>query len=183
MERANGVVESVSRNLKHTFSKYTENEILLVAGLGVEGDAHFGKTVKHRSRVRVDPEQPNLRQVHIIHSELFRELKSKGHRVLPGEMGENITTTGIDLLGLPTGCRLMIGKDAVVEITGLRNPCSQLDDLQDGLMRAVLEKDQDGNVIRKAGVMGVVISGGYVRTGDGIEVRFPEGPFVPLAPV
>lgn len=178
-----GVVTSVSRSSNHNFSKQREDHIVLLPGLGVEGDAHSGKTVKHRSRVRKDPDQPNLRQVHLIHSELFTELEAKGHNVFPGEMGENITTSGIDLLDLPTGTRLMIGDEAVVEITGLRNPCHQLDDFQAGLMSAVLDRDPEGNLVRKAGVMGIVVTGGKVRTGDRIRMEFPEEHYRSLEPV
>jgi MOSC domain-containing protein YiiM len=150
--------------------------IRLLKGLGVEGDAHMGETVKHRSRVRVDPTQPNLRQVHLIQSELFEELKGKGFTVHPGDVGENIATRGIDLLGLPTGAVLRIGDSAVVEITGLRNPCSQLDGFQKGLTAAVLDRDAAGNIIRKAGIMGIVLESGDVRPGDPIRVELPAEP-------
>jgi len=152
-------------------------------GLGVEGDAHSGETVKHRSRVAVDPTQPNLRQVHLIHAELHDELQRAGFQVQPGEMGENITTREIDLLGLPSGTRLHIGSDAVVEITGLRTPCKQLDKVQAGLMDAVLDRDQEGNVIRKSGVMGIVLAGGVVQVGDAIRLELPPTPHCPLEPV
>lgn len=177
------VVVAVSRSESHTFSKYNHPKIRLVAGLGIEGDAHAGKTVKHRSRVARDPTQPNLRQVHLIHSELHDELREKGFLVSAGDMGENITTRGIDLLGLPTGTRLHLGDEAVVEVTGLRNPCAQLDDFQTGLMAAVLDRDEEGNLIRKAGIMSVVVTGGEVRPGDRIRVELPPKPHLPLAPV
>jgi MOSC domain-containing protein YiiM len=151
--------------------------------LGVAGDAHMGETVKHRSRVRRDPAQPNLRQVHLIHAELFCELRAKGFAVEPGELGENITTSGIDLLALPTGARLHLGPSAVVEITGLRNPCIQIDNFQKGLMAATLDKDADGNLVRKAGIMGIVIAEGDVRPGDAIRVELPAMPHRPLLPV
>lgn len=178
-----GRVVAVSRSATHTLSKPTEPEIRLLEGLGVEGDAHAGVTVKHRSRVARDPSQPNLRQVHLIHAELFDELRSGGFAIEPGEMGENVTTSGLDLLGLPTGTRLRLGDEAVVEVTGLRNPCAQLDEIQPGLMKATLDRDAEGNLIRKAGVMAVVITGGAIRPDDPIEVMLPAEPHTPLAPV
>jgi len=155
----------------------------LLTGLGVEGDAHLGTTVKHRSRVARDPSQPNLRQVHLIHAELHDELRAAGFDVCPGTMGENITTRSIDLLELPTGTRLRLGETAVVEITGLRNPCAQLDKLQKGLMAANLDRDADGNLVRKAGIMGIVLADGEVRPGDAIAVELPPEPRQPLQPV
>ena len=178
-----GRIAAVSRSGSHTMVKGNEAAIRLLAGLGVEEDAHAGVTVKHRSRVARDPSQPNLRQVHLIHAELHAELRRSGLDVAAGEMGENVTTEGIDLLGLPTGARLRLGDEAVVEITGLRNPCAQLDKIRPGLMKATLDKDEQGNVIRKAGIMGVVITGGEVRTGDPIEVELPTPPHRPLEPV
>lgn len=169
-------VVSVSKSPRHLFSKTPETAIRLLEGEGVEGDAHSGVTVKHRSRVRVDPTQPNLRQVHLIGAELLDELRAKGFRVEAGTLGENILTSGIDLLSLPTQTRLHIGAEAVVEITGLRNPCSQLDDYQRGLTAAVLDHDAQGNLVRKAGIMGIVIRGGEVRIGDGIETVYPPQP-------
>lgn len=156
---------------------------MLLAGLGVEGDAHLGRTVQHVSRVKRDPSQPNLRQVHLIHAELHDELRARGFRVGPGVMGENVTTRGVDLLALPTGTRLRLGAAAVVEVTGLRNPCVQLDGYQSGLLAAVLDRDPDGRLIRKAGVMGVVVSGGKVHPEDTIDVELPPLPHVPLDPV
>ncbi|WP_421725974.1 MOSC domain-containing protein [Bauldia sp.] len=164
----------------HTFSKPTTGEIRLLAGLGIEGDAHCGATVKHRSRVARDPTQPNLRQVHLLQSELFAELSDKGFSVGPGEIGENVTTTGIDLLGLPTGTRLVLGDAAEVVVTGLRNPCYQLDDFQDGLTRATLDRDADGGLVRKAGVMATVAVSGVVRPGDKITAILPAEPYQPL---
>jgi MOSC domain-containing protein YiiM len=149
----------------------------------VDDDAHAGVTVKHRSRVARDPSQPNLRQVHLIHAELHEELATAGFTVRPGQMGENVTTFGVDLLGLPTGARLHIGDDAVVEVTGLRNPCLQLEGIQTGLMAAVLDRDADGNVVRKAGIMGVVLATGQIRPGDRITVELPPEPYSRLAPV
>ena len=177
---AAAIVKAVSLSPIHSFSKRNAPAIRLLTGLGVEGDAHCGETVKHRSRVARDPGQPNLRQVHLIHAELFDELRGLGFRVAAGEMGENVTTEGIDLLGLPAGARLGLGVTAVVEITGLRNPCHQLDDFQPGLMAAVLGRDAKGNLARKAGVMGIVIAGGDVRPGDRIAISLPEEPYRPL---
>jgi MOSC domain-containing protein YiiM len=178
-----GRVTAVSRSGVHTMRKPNHEAIELVAGLGVEGDAHQGETVKHRSRVARDPSQPNLRQVHLIHAELHDELRAKGFVVSPGEMGENATTRGVDLLGLPTGARLRLGETATVEVTGLRNPCAQLDGIQPGLMAATLDRDAAGHLIRKAGVMAVVLTGGEVRPGDAIEVEVPEGSHRALEPV
>ena len=157
----------------HSFSKRTALSIRLIAGLGVEGDAHAGETVKHRSRVARDPTPPNLRQVHLIHAELLDELNARGFTVKPGDLGENITMRGLDLLGLPTGTMLTIGT-AVIKVTGLRNPCVQLDRFQQGLMQATLDRDTNGNLIRKAGVMGVVLAGGDVQPGDGVQVQIPD---------
>ncbi|MCZ8316352.1 MOSC domain-containing protein [Phreatobacter sp.] len=175
-------VISVSLDRRHRFSKETTERIRLIAGEGVEGDAHRGVTVKHRSRARFNPTLPNLRQVHLIHAELFDELAAKGFTVRPGELGENVTTSGIDLLGLPTGAHLAIG-GALIELTGLRNPCIQMDRFQDGLMQATLDRDSEGNLIRKAGVMGIVLEGGDITVGDAIVVTLPEGPHRPLEKV
>ncbi|MBV8694931.1 MAG: MOSC domain-containing protein [Ktedonobacteraceae bacterium] len=179
-ECAIGVVLAVSRSATHTFSKQNQESIQLLAELGVEGDAHLGKTVKHRSRVKVDPTQPNLRQVHLIHAELHDELRAAGFTVSPGQMGENITTQGINLLALPTGTRLHLGDKAVIEVTGLRNPCVQLDHFQSGLMAAVLGHDEHGKLIRKSGVMGIVLASGTVRPGEPIRVELPSAPYRPL---
>jgi MOSC domain-containing protein YiiM len=168
-----GVVIAVSSSATHSFTKPNQESIQLLTGLGVQGDSHMGKTVQHRSRVAVDPSQPNLRQVHLIHSELHDELQAAGFAVSAGQMGENITTRGINLLDLPTGTRLHLGCKAVVELTGLRNPCAQLDQFQAGLMAAVLSHDEHGKLIRKAGVMGIVAVGGEIRAGDLIEIELP----------
>ena len=176
-------VAAVSLRAGHHFSKTPSLGIRLLRGLGVAGDAHMGETVKHRSRVRKDPMQPNLRQVHLIHAELFDELRAKGFAVKPGELGENITTSGVDLLALPTGTRLHLGASAVVEITGLRNPCIQIDNFQKGLMAATLDKDADGNLVRKAGIMSIVIAEGDVRPCDAVGVELPATPHRPLLPV
>lgn len=178
-----GLVVAVSLRAGHHFSKTPSLGIRLLTGLGVTGDAHMGATVKHRSRVRKDPTQPNLRQVHLIHAELFDELRTKGFAVKPGELGENVTTSGIDLLALPAGTRLHLGESAVVEITGLRNPCVQIDQFQQGLMAATLDRDADGNLVRKAGIMSVVIRDGDVRPGDAIGVELPSAPHRRLQPV
>lgn len=176
-------VIAVHRSSSHDFSKSSQASIKLVAGLGVEGDAHAGVTVQHRSRVARDPSQPNLRQVHLLHAELFEELRVAGFAVHPGDLGENLTTHGVALLALPAGTLLHLGRDAVVEITGLRNPCSQIDRFQEGLMAAVLDRDSSGQLIRKAGVMGVVLAGGNVGAGDAIRIALPPQPYRPLAPV
>lgn len=172
-------VSSLSKSPTHTMSKVNVPQITLLQGLGVEGDAHLGKTVKHRSRVAIDPTQPNLRQVHLIHSELFAELREKGFTIGPGEIGENITTAGIDLLGLPKNTILSIGTTKI-KVTGLRNPCKQLDGINPGLMKAVLDRDAQGKLVRKAGIMGVVIEGGIVNVGDEIFISKPAAPLTPL---
>jgi MOSC domain-containing protein YiiM len=178
-----GVVVAVSRCGTHSFSKPNQPSIRLVAGLGVEGDAHMGATVRHRSRLAGGATQPNLRQVHLIHEELFEELRAAGFAVSAGEMGENVTTVGVDLLGLPQGTLILLGDTAVIEVTGLRSPCVQLDRFQAGLMQALLGRDENGGLVRKAGVMGVVLTGGEVRAGDPIRIELPPGPHQPLAPV
>lgn len=175
-----GKVIAVSKSAAHSFSKKNTASITLIKGMGVEGDAHAGKTVQHLSRIAKDPDQPNLRQVHLIHSELFEELQQKGFIINPGEMGENITTSGLNILELPKGTVLVFGDQAAIEITGLRNPCAQLDGIQKGLMKAVLDKDEEGNLIRKAGIMAVVIQGGTINTGDKITVLLPEQPYIKL---
>jgi MOSC domain-containing protein YiiM len=176
-------VVAVSANPSHSFSKNAAPQITLLAGAGVEGDAHCGATVKHRARVAQNPSQPNLRQVHLIHAELFDELAAKGFSVSPGQLGENITTLGLNLLALPVDTELRVGASAIIRLTGLRNPCVQLDQFQAGLMSEVLERTAEGMLIRKAGVMGVVICGGPVRAGDAIEVKLPAQPHRALEPV
>jgi hypothetical protein len=178
-----GVVTAVSRSAGHTLGKPNQDAIRLLAGLGVEDDAHMGITVKHRSRLARFAKEPNLRQVHLIHAELHDELRERGFAVSAGQMGENVTTRGVDLLGLPAGARLHLGDLAVIEVTGLRNPCAQLDRIQQGLMGATLERGQDGSLIRKAGIMAVVLAGGDVRPGDPIRVELPAEPFQSLTPV
>lgn len=178
-----GTVAAVSRSAEYTFTKPNRDGVRLVAGLGVEGDVHAGELVKHRSRVRRDPAQPNLRQVHLMHAELHDELHALGFDVSAGQLGENITTRGIDLLGLPTGTFLHLGPDAVVEVTGLRNPCAQIEAFREGLLKHVLGRDEHGEVVRRAGIMSVVLVGGDVRPGDTVRVELPAGPRTALLPV
>ncbi len=170
------IVTAVWSSASHTFSKYTQSALALIEGQGVEGDAHCGVTVKHRSRVAVDPTQPNLRQVHLIPGELFDELAAQGFGVQPGQMGENLTTRGIDLLALPRDAELRIGADVVLRVTGLRNPCPQIENFEAGLLKAVVGRDADGELVRKAGVMSVVLAGGIVKPGDAITVSLPPQP-------
>lgn len=177
------IVTSVSCNAAHSVSKTMWPAIRLLTGLGVEHDAHLGVTVQHRSRLARDPSQPNLRQVHLIHAELYDELSAAGFILSPGVMGENITTRGIDLLALPTSARLAIGPSAIVEVTGLRNPCAQLDGIQAGLMAATLARDTKGKLIRKAGIMAIVLAHGLVQPGDPIKVLLPPRPHSPLKPI
>lgn len=176
-------VVAVHSSRNHAFSKASQPNIELVEGHGVQGDAHYGVTVKHRSRVAKDPNQPNLRQVHLLHVELLDELLAKGLAVSPGQMGENITTQGLQLLRLSVSTRLRIGPTAVVELTGLRNPCTQIENFKPGLLAAVLDKTQDGTLVRKAGVMGIVITGGIVCPGDEVVVVHQPLEFRALQPV
>ena len=173
-------VKATCLSESHSFSKRVVDRIVLVAGLGVQHDAHMGKTVKHRSRVAQDPTQPNLRLVHLLHSELLTVLVAAGFNVSAGSMGENILTEGLDLMRLPTDSILSIGADAVVQITGLRNPCFQLNDYQEGLVNAVLDHDEDGGLIRKAGIMGIVLAGEAVKADDEIYTSLPTEPNIPL---
>lgn len=180
-ETATGAtITAVAGSPEYTFSKPTRDSITLIAGLGVEGDIHAGVTVKHRSRVAQDPTQPNLRQVHLIHEELFAELDDAGHAVTSGQLGENITTRGIDLLALPVGTLLHLGEEAIIEVTGLRNPCHQIDAYSTGLLKHVVSRDTAGNIARKAGIMSIVVRGGTVRPGDTIGVVLPAEPHRPL---
>ena len=176
-------IQALAQDGAHRFSKQPVESLKLLTGLGVEGDAHAGVTVKHRSRVARDPLQPNLRQLHLLHAEIFDELAPQGFALQAGDIGENVTTRGIDLLGLGTGTRLCLGTEAVVEITGLRNPCAQLDHFLPGLMAAMLGRDAAGGLIRKSGVMAIVLQGGVLRAGDPIIVIPPAGPHRPLQPV
>ncbi|SHL46474.1 MOSC domain-containing protein [Actinacidiphila paucisporea] len=177
---SHATVTAVSSDTDHRFSKANRPAIRLLAGLGVEGDAHLGATVQHLSRIAQDPTQPNLRQVHLIHAELFDELREAGYAVAPGDLGENVTTRGIDLLALPAGTRLRLGPDAVVEVTGLRNPCRQIDRFRTGLLKQVVGHDESGAVVRKAGVMAVVLAPGTLHPGDTVTAEFPPPPHRPL---
>ena len=174
---------ALASDKEHLFSKQRQQALTLLAGLGVVGDAHAGRTVQHLSRMAKDPAAPNLRQVHLIHAELFDELAAQGFAILPGQMGENVTTHGIDLLGLCAGTRLRLGETALIEITGLRNPCHQLNGLAQGLMAATLGRDEEGELIRKAGVMAVVITGGDIVVGDPITLESVPLAHEPLGPV
>lgn len=171
------IVVAVCRSARHSFSKPTQPAIRLIAGFGVEGDAHAGKTVKHRYFVKQDPTRPNIRQVHLIHQELLEELNGKGFSVTPGQLGENITTRGIALLELPVGTKLRIGEQALIQLTALRSPCQQIEDFQEGLLNEVLYKDEKGMLVRKTGVMGIVLEGGEVQPGDPIQVELPPEPY------
>lgn len=176
-------VAAVAAAAGHDFSKTVLPCITLVAGLGVSGDAHAGVKVKHRSRVAINPDQPNVRQVHLVHAELFDDLAERGFHLAPGDIGENIVTRGVALLDLPAGTRLRLGADAVVELTGLRNPCVQLDRFQRGLTKAMIDHGPEGAIIRKSGVMAIVVASGDVRADDAIAVILPELPHTPLVPV
>lgn len=176
-------VVAVSRDDRHRFSKNRAESITLIAGIGVEGDAHAGTTVQHLSRVRRDPTTPNLRQVHLIHSELFSQVAERGHDVKPGQLGENVTTAGLDILALPRGTRLRFAGDAIIEVTGLRNPCTQINGLSAGLMKELVHLDAAGETVRLAGIMTVVLRGGVVSAGDPIRVELPAGAHERLGPV
>jgi len=179
---SNATVIAVASDSEHNFSKITKPAITLVAGFGVKGDAHAGVTVKHRSRVAKDPSQPNLRQVHLIHQELFEDLSKQGYEVVAGQVGENIVTRGISLLDLPTGTKLEIG-EAIIEITGLRNPCHQLNQIKDGLMQKLVFKTENGDVVRLCGVMAIVLRGGDIKEGDEIQAILPKKPYIALQKV
>ena len=163
-----GQVQAVCLDANHAFSKRPAPSIRLLAGLGVERDAHSGVKVQHRSRVAADPNQPNLRQIHLLQAELFDELAGRGFAISAGQLGENVTTRGLDLLALPTGTRLHLGAAAVVEITGLRNPCAQIENFglqqKSGLLAAVLGTDAAGQLVRKSGHHG---RGAERRRGEG----------------
>ena len=171
------IITAVSLSAQHTFVKANRSSINLIAGVGVEGDAHAGETVKHRYLVGKNPDKPNLRQVHLIQSELLDELNSTGFSVDPGQLGENITTRGIDLPSLPRQTKLCIGAEVIVELTALRNPCVQIDEFQEGLLKQTIHKDDKGNPSLKGGVMGVVLVGGTILPGDSIVVNLPAKPF------
>ncbi|MEH6452863.1 MAG: MOSC domain-containing protein [Psychromonas sp.] len=176
----NSTVVVVSSSKTHSFSKLNQASINLIEGIGVQGDAHAGKSIKHIYLAKKDPSRPNIRQIHLIQSELFEELAEQGFDVEAGQLGENVTTQGLDLLSLPTGTQLKIGENAVIELTALRNPCVQIHNFKKGLLKAVMGKDDDGKVVRKVGVMGIVAAGGEVKPNDVIEVIFPEQPHSPL---
>jgi MOSC domain-containing protein YiiM len=182
-ETLRGTIVAVSRSETHTFAKANRDSVRLVEGFGVEGDAHGGSTVKHRSRVARDATRPNFRQVHLMHAELLDELARLGFEVAPGDLGENLTTRGIPLLDLPTGARLHLGDRAVIELTGLRNPCVQIDRFQTGLLAQVARRNDAGDIVRRAGVMSIVVAGGPVRAGDAVVVEMPSGPHRALEPV
>ena len=167
----------VAVNSKDTpgVGKIPRDAVTLIANHGIEGDYHAGPDVRHRSRAAKDPQQPNRRQVHLMHSELFDDLAPLGIKVTPGAMGENITTRGLALLDLAPGTKLRLGDTAVIEITGCRNPCNQLDAVDERLLAQVALKAGDGSIIRKAGIMAVVLAGGVVRPGDAISVEAPLG--------
>ncbi len=173
-------VVAVSLSRTHTFSKHPQPHIHLLAGLGVEGDAHCGATVRHRYLARRDPTQPNLTQVHLLQAELLETLRSSGFPLLPGDLGENITTSGIDLLALPASTRLHIGPAAVVEITGLRTPCVQMNHLRPGLMAAVFTYLPSGKKSPRTGVMSIVRRGGTVTPDCPIEIELPALPHQPM---
>lgn len=177
------LIRALHRSNAHTFSKAEEPSLTLRTGLGVDGDAHCGSTVKHRSRVAIDPSQPNLRQVHLLSEEILDALKAHGYRLKPGDLGENITTMGVDLHALPSGTVLRLGDSALIALTGLRNPCHQIESFRDGLLRQVASKDSDGNVVRRAGVMAIVVQGGDVHRGDLIVAQLPPPPHTVLARV
>lgn len=178
--KTSGKVISVSLCEKHNFSKEPVEKIKVVKGIGVEGDAHSGEKVQHLSRVRVNPDQPNLRQVHLIHKELLDELSTKGFSLKAGDLGENILTEGLELLTLPQKTLLKIGETVRLEVTGLRNPCKQIENFREGLLKEVLDKDEEGKIVRKTGIMSIVLEGGVVKPGDMIEVVLPPEPHHPL---
>jgi len=179
-EIAAPVVVGVSKDGQHRFSKQPCASITLLEDLGVEDDAHAGVTVQHRSRMAADPTQPNLRQVHLIHSEFFDEAREHGYELAQGNLGENVLTAGLDVLALPRGTRLHLGGQAVVRVTGLRNPCQQINDFRSGLLKVAITRNADGVLVRKAGIMSVVERGGAVIPGDAIRVELPPGPHIPL---
>ena len=179
-----GEVVAVSRAPLHGFAKQVQPSIRLLAGEGVEGDAHRGTTVQHLYQVRRDPTRPNLCQIHLFAEEKLEELAAAGFALGPGEMGENVLTRGIDLLCLPQRTRVRLGAEAMVEITGLRTPCSQIDGYRAGLQKFLWgPRDAQGKRERRAGVMAVVVAGGEVAPGDHIFVELPPEPHLALGPV
>ncbi|MCU0832673.1 MAG: MOSC domain-containing protein [Rhizobiaceae bacterium] len=177
---AAGRAAALHRSPVHGFSKQAETQLTVLTGLGIEGDAHCGATVRHRSRVAADPAQPNLRQVHLLHMEMIDAINAQGFDISPGDIGENITTAGIDLLALPRHTRLHIGANVILSLTGLRNPCAQLDNFQPGLTQAFLGRGTDGALVRKSGVMAIVLEGGVVHAGDTIRIEMPAPPLKSL---
>lgn len=175
-----GFVVGVSRDSEHRFSKAAVDSIRVIEGFGVEGDAHAGKTIQHLHPMRLDPTRPNLRQVHLIQFELYDELRDLGYDVSPGQLGENVTTRGVDLLALPQRTRLQVGPDAVLEVTGLRSPCHQINDFRPSLLKQVIHTEEDGTVVRRTGVMSIVLTGGPIRPDDTITVVLPDGDHTPL---
>jgi len=173
-------VIAVASDSAHNFSKITKPAITLIAGFGVEGDAHAGKTVQHLWDKKKTPDAPNLRQVHLVHEEIFAELAEQGFTVGPGDIGENIVTRGIDLLSLPLGTHLEFESGALVELTGLRDPCRKLNKIQDGLIHKFVYKNDEGKRSVKSGVMSIVLMGGEIRPEDEITVKLPDGPHQPL---
>jgi len=182
----NGHVVAVHCDAEHRFSKQQQEEITLIAGLGVEGDAHAGAQVRHRSRVAKDPTQPNLRQIHLVASELLDEVREAGHDIVEGQLGENITTVGLDLVALPTGTVLRVG-GSLIALTGLRNPCKQINAVGNGVLKMMFVDGEHygrpGGTVGRAGVMGVVVSGGVVQPGDSIAVSLPPEPHLPMESV
>jgi MOSC domain-containing protein YiiM len=173
-----GSVVAVSIDGKHRFSKTPRLSVSLTKGHGIEGDAHYGPLVQHRCLARRAPTAANLRQVHLIPSELFDALRTRGFEVRPGNLGENITTLGLDLECLPLGTMLRLGASAIVRLTGLRTPCILIDRFEAGL------KDElRGGLLGprfRAGVMAIVSDGGEVSPGDLIRAVLPAPPHVVL---
>ena len=145
----------------------------------MEGDAHAGPFVRHRHLARRHPKMPNLRQVHLIPSELFQALRADGYELRPGDLGENILTAGLDLEALPLGTILKLGAEAAIELTGLRTPCVLIDRFKPGLKRRMLVEEY-GRPRFRCGVMAVVRSSGRISTGDAIAVRLPSEPLKSL---
>ena len=178
-----GIVVAVSLNPKHTFSKLPQLSIHLLAGLGVEGDAHCGSTVRHRYLVRRNPAAPNRTQVHLLEAEFLEALATDAPNFPafhPGDFGENILTRSIRLISLPLGTRLHLGPTAIVELTGLRSPCKQMNTLRPGLMKASFVP---GTRRHRAGVMAVVLEAGTLSAADTIHVELPPEPHIALRPV
>jgi MOSC domain-containing protein YiiM len=172
-------VVAVHRKEEYGVFKEIQESVHLVKGFGVQGDAHMGTLVQHRYNKKQNPNQPNLRQVHLIQAELFDDLKELGLIVKPGEMGENITTRNIDIINLPLDTKLHLGDSAILQLTGLREPCGQLNTVQKGLKNAVLDESGKSRV----GVMSVVLRGGAVKADDLIRVELPSEPHQDLQPV